>query len=48
MNVLGGALVSIGSQGLLRLQQDHMTLETFMVWVVVCKMLELREGHPRP
>src|SRR5215468_276230 len=35
MNVLGGALVSIGSQDLLRLEEDHMTPETFLLWVVV-------------
>jgi len=35
MNVLGGALVSIGSQGLLRVEDDHMTPETFLLWVVV-------------
>jgi len=35
MNVLGGALVSIGSQDLLRLEEDHMTPGTFLRWVVV-------------
>jgi len=35
MNVVGGALVSIGSQGLFRLEEDHMTLETFLFWVVM-------------
>jgi len=37
MNVVGGALssiVGVSSQDLVRLEEDHMTLETFLLWVV--------------
>jgi len=41
MNVVGGALVSIGSQDRLRLEEDHMTLKMFLLWVVVLSFCPL-------